>query len=459
MADLNLALGSLLGLLLLPWLGAFLCRRGDVLSPVLLFTACVFIGYVLPLPAYLAGIDPVTSSWTNVYGDFERSLERALWVTIVGVLGFYVGYAATRDLMPGTRMATIGRLPRWRDNNLVLVGFLYTVGGLALFSVGVALIGGPTALLLGLSSRVSAFAGLNYLFSAINLLLVVSLVWWARALSEQRLPNVAFWLYTVCAVALAALQGSKAILFVFTFAMILVYHLLARRVSVAKLALLLAIFVPILSIYTIYVREYVVWGELRSLEATDSSLMLLWLLVTKEFAGNFVQLQALTLIVDRVPDVLDFQNGRTLLSMLTIAVPSGLYPDKYLTAPGVFTLSIEPDRWVREGTTLPPGLIGEMYMNFGWTGVFIGLVGFGAAFGWIRRIVKQRGRDPVVVTLYALAVAMMAHYVRGELVSPTVLLLIFALPTLVMLRVVVVRQRRSRVGETAIGGAVEGAIS
>ena len=459
MNELSLAVACLSALLILPWIGAVVCRRGDVLSPILLFTVYVFVGYVLPIPTFLAGMDPVTISWTDVYGDFERSLLRSLWVTIVGVIGFFVGYAATRDLMPSARMSAMVQPPGWRDDRLLFLGVLYTVIGLALFSVGVTLIGGPAELLFGLSSRLELFAGLNYFFYAINLLLVVSLVWWARALSEQRLPHVSFWLYTVSAVALSALQGSKVILFVFTFAMTLVYHVIRRRVSLAQLALLAVVFVPALSIYTVYVREYVVLGELRSVEATENWLSLLWLLVARDFAGNFIQLQALTLIVDRVPDVLEFQNGRTLLAMLTIAVPSSLFPEKYLTAPGVFTLSIEPDRWLREGTTLPPGFIGEMYMNFGTIGVAVGLLGFGAAFGWIRRVVKARGRDPVTVTLYALAVAMMAHYVRGEAVSPTVLLLIFGLPTMVMLAVGLAGQRPARAGEGAIGGAVGESVS
>jgi hypothetical protein len=451
MSDIGLPLGVLLGLLLLPWAGAFLCRREDVLSPLLLFTAFMFIGYVLPIPAFLASIDPVTTFWTNAYGEFERSFVRALWIAILGVVGFYFGYAVTRGLLPYKPLA-IAPL-HWRNRKLRLVGFLYTVGGLGLFGIGVVIIGGPIALVSGLSDRLSLFAGLNYLFSAINLLLVFSLVSWVRTLSQQRWPTAAFWLYTALALALAALQGSKAILFVFAFAMVLVYHTLRRRVSLAKLVLLGTLFLLILSIYTIYVREYIVLGELRSLDVTESWPRLLWLLVTTEFAGNFVQLQTLTLVVDRVPDVLDFQRGRTLLAMLTIAIPSGLYPEKYLTAPGVFTLSIDPDRWVNEGTTLPPGLIGELYMNFGAVGVLFGLIVFGAAYGWIRRLQRQRDRDPVIVTVYALAVAMMAHYVRGELVSPTVLLLIFVLPTLVMFRLVLSRQSSAR-SESAMSMAV-----
>jgi len=400
---------------------------------------CIFVGYVFPIPAFLAEVDPVSISWINVYGNFERSLERALWVTVLGVVGFYIGYVVMRDLVPGTRVVVATTRPaRWRDGRMQLVGLAYTLAGLSLFSVGVAFIGGPTVLVSGLWSRISLFAGLNYFFSAINLLLVVSLIWWVRGLSAHQLPGAAFWLYTVFAVVFAALQGSKSILFVFLLALVLTYHMLRRRVPPAKLATLGAVFLVAGSIYVVYVREYLPWGELRTVDTTESWPVLLWLLVTQEFAGNFVQLQALTLVVDLFPAVMDFQNGRTLLAMLTVAIPSGLYPEKYLTAPGVFTMAINPDRWIRDGTTLPPGLVGELYMNFGPAGVLFGLIGFGAIFGWMRDALKRRGRDPMTVTIYAITVAMMAHYVRGELVSPTVLLLIFVLPTIVALRLVLV---------------------
>jgi len=459
MSDITLAVTCLSALLLLPWIGAVLCRRVDVLSPVLLFTIYVFIGYVLPIPAFLASVDPVSTSWVNDYGDFERSLRGALWITIAGVIGFYLGYAATRDLIPGVRLPVRRQVPRWRDQRLFGMSVLYVASGLLLFSIGVALIGGPTELLFGLSSRVTLSAGLNYFFYAINLLLVVSLIWWARALSEERLPGVPFWIYTASAVALAALQGSKIILFFFTLAMTLVYHVIRRRVSPVRLAALVVVFVPVLSLYAIYIREYLVLGELRSIESTEGWLWFLWLLVTREFASNFVQLQALTLVVDRVPDVLEFQHGQTLLAMLTIAVPSSWYSEKYLTAPGVFTLAIDPDRWVKEGTTLPPGLIGEMYMNFGTTGVVLGLACFGAVFGLIRRTVKRRGSDPATAVLYALSVAMLAHYIRGEVVSPTVLLLIFALPTLLLLAMALAERRPAPAADRTLGGAIGETIS
>jgi hypothetical protein len=438
--ELGLPLTCLLSLLLLPWIAAAVRRRLDVLSPVLIFTMCIFIGYVIPIPTFLAETDPVTAYWTNVYGNFERSLEQALWVTILGVLGFYLGYFVTRDLALAVHAQDANSRPRhWRDGRLRLVSLVYTLLGLSLFSIGVVIIGGPGALISGLWSRIFLFAGLNYFFSAINLLLVISLIWWVRGLSIERLPGVAFWSYTVVAVALAALQGSKSILFVFAVAMIVAYHTLRQRVSPARLVALGAVLLVVGSAYVIYVREFIPLGELHTLDTSESWPVLLWVLVAREFAGNFVQLQALTLIVDLVPSVMSFQNGQTLLAMLTVAIPSAFFPDKYPTAPGVFTMAIDPDRVVREGTTLPPGLIGELYMNFGFSGVLFGLMCFGAVFGWIRGVQRRRGRDPRTVILYALVVAMMAHYVRGELVSPTVLLLIFLLPAAMALRYVLER--------------------
>src|SRR5262249_749527 len=119
----------------------------------------------------------------------------------------------------------------------------------------------------------------------------------------------------------------------------------------------------------------------------------------------------------------------------------------------------DPDRWVKEGTTLPPGLIGEMYMNFGTTGVVLGLACFGAVFGLIRRTVKRRGSDPATAVLYALSVAMLAHYIRGAVFSPTVLLLILALPTLLLLAMALAERRPTLADDRTLGGAIGETIS
>jgi hypothetical protein len=130
-----------LGLLLLPWITAALCRRFDLLSPVLIFTMCIFVGYIIPIPAFLEGVDPVTTSWTNVYGNFERSLERALWVTILGVVGFYLGYLVMRDLALTVPVPALKHRPaRWREST---ASALFTTSWIP-FSVGVVIIGGPS---------------------------------------------------------------------------------------------------------------------------------------------------------------------------------------------------------------------------------------------------------------------------------------------------------------------------
>jgi hypothetical protein len=72
----------------------------------------------------------------------------------------------------------------------------------------------------------------------------------------------------------------------------------------------------------------------------------------------------------------------------------------------------------------------------------------------IRRAVKRRGSDPATVVLYAISVAMLAHYIRGELVSPTVLLLIFALPTILLLVMSLAERRQTLADERALDAAI-----
>jgi len=151
-----------------------------------------------------------------------------------------------------------------------------------------------------------------------------------------------------------------------------------------------------------------------------------------EFVGNFIQLQTMMVLVGRVPHELPYQLGRTYLATATMPVPRGLWPDKPLPSTGVFTLAFWPDTWLLSGTTLPPGLFGEFYLNFGWIGVILGGFFF-ARFG--RRLLARHAAaplDPRRVLLYALFVAMAAHYIRGDF-AVTVALLELVLPTLVLL--------------------------
>jgi oligosaccharide repeat unit polymerase len=143
----------------------------------------------------------------------------------------------------------------------------------------------------------------------------------------------------------------------------------------------------------------------------------------------------LTIMVDAIPNIMPWQHGTTYLALLTAPIPSRIWPNKFWSAPAIFTQHIWPDRFVfAVSSTLPPGLIGEMYMNFGPLFVLLGMLIFGTLFGYFYTIAQTRKTDPRYIILYGLLIAMLPQYIRGDFFTPTILFIIYALPTIVALK-------------------------
>lgn len=401
----------------------------DLFMPPVFFSVVIFLGYILPIPSFLAGEDPFSIIWGYPFRSLHNALLRALLLAILGVLGFYFGYGvlALRPVKPRPLIAV------WNTHRLGLVGVGYTLIGLGLFVIGVVLVGGPSALMIGLSDRTRAFAGLGYFFNAILLLLSFTLLWWIHLIKKQRLTDWRFWIYAIFSLFLSGFTGNRANTFIIILAGIVLYNILYKSISFTMLLFLGGVGAVILVAYALFFRDFLVSGQLMVLQSYSDSSNPLWSLFAKMLSGDFVQIQVLSTIVEAVPDEISFQNGTTYLFLFAGPIPSSLWPEKPLPAAGIFTLALWPERWLLGGTTIPPTLMGEMYMNFGTLGVFTGMILFGALYHFIyaRSVATTYATMPTI--LYALMLAGIIHYVRGAFPEVTVTLLIFILPTLLAL--------------------------
>jgi oligosaccharide repeat unit polymerase len=401
-------------------------RNADWLGIPVIVGVVSAIGYVGPVYDVQRQTDLFFLRFPAGVHALQPTLQQALLMALLGLTSFALGWY-TGDKPAAAPAYTV----RWRPAALNMLAIVYTVTGLTLFSIGVALVGGPRAVLGALGDRIRLTQGLNYLFQATVLLVCVSIVWFTRLLTTGRsLRSVPFWTYTAGAFLVSALQGSKSILFVFVLTLALLYHRLRARIKGTLAVLGGAITFVALTAYALFAREYLAVGQLISLTTWD--LASVFNAIRIEFVGNFIQLQTMMVLVGRVPHDLPYQLGRTYLATATMPVPRGLWPDKPLPSTGIFTLAFWPDTWLLNGTTLPPGLFGEFYLNFGWIGVIVGGFVF-ARFG--RRLLARHAAaplDPRRVLLYALFVAMAAHYIRGDF-AVTVALLELLLPTAVLL--------------------------
>lgn len=431
--------GLLAVILLCPLAWHLLAKdRFDVFKPPVLFSLLMLMCYVSPIYRFLLGTDTFSTEWDST-APGSGALEGALAVAALTALGFYCGYyrrRAMRGKKIGDTAGAVGGSGMANPRRLRFIGVVYTLAGLGLFYAGVYLVGGFTVLFSSLGDRLRTFAGLNYLLDGIDLLLCASLAWWGCELKRGCRGTWRFWSYTFAALALNGLQGNKSTIFIFVLAMAVMYHVLYRPISAAKaLVSALALF-GALTIYGLVAREYLAVGEFTTIDPGNLNEEDLSQAVYREVGGNFLQLQVLTVLVDRMPEELPYQHGRTLLSLLTMPVPRWLWPEKPLTAPGVFTMAFWPEKWLGEGTTMPTGLVGELYMNFSFPGVVAGMFLFGRVYSHAEAQARLQPANVWRATWYALLMAMMLHYLRGEFVSPTVTLLILGLPTLLAERYV-----------------------
>jgi hypothetical protein len=91
---------------------------------------------------------------------------------------------------------------------------------------------------------------------------------------------------------------------------------------------------------------------------------------------------SVTMIVSETGNGVEFQHGHTLSPLLTAFIPRSIWPDKPDVPTGRL---VNKEFHVSEQveTNISPSHLGELYWNFGWPGVFIGMPLIGALLGFI----------------------------------------------------------------------------
>ena len=407
--------------------------RFNALSPSTLVVLFFVAGVVVPVYPFMLEIDGFSLLWPYDYQSRAGSAFVAFLAYSLAVVLFVMQYRYS------SRHAKLPDVPRFR----LLAG--HPMWPLAVFSTLMVtfastaalafVLGGFDQLLAGSSDRTRAFAGLNVLVLPQNSLISVGIAW-ALIVTKRRpfrtVSVVSFSVYCIFSIGVIALQGSKATIFVFLVALALVFHYRVQRISFLQVVLLGALLFVLLIAFHIFKQEYLAVGEVVSLANSDGVLPGILAILGIQWTGNLMQLQSLATLIDGMPASLDYQYGRTLLMVLLILVPSALFPGKPLTAPGIFTDAFWPQKWLDEGTTMPPGYIGEMYMNFGWFGIVLGALFAGHLYGLSMRRLRLRPNCDLTLGSHAMFVAVMLHFFRGEVASVCLLLVSIYLPFLVI---------------------------
>jgi hypothetical protein len=108
--------------------------------------------------------------------------------------------------------------------------------------------------------------------------------------------------------------------------------------------------------------------------------------------------------------------GQSYYRLLFAPIPRFVWPTKPLNTQRVFAQVVEPSA-AATGLTLPPGLVGDMYINFGYLGV-LGMFVLGVIFA------QERYRGLVALLLLAGSGCWIFYLVRGSSTTPYIVLMV-----------------------------------
>jgi oligosaccharide repeat unit polymerase len=398
--------------------------RINPFSPLVLFTTLVFLGYILPIPSFVNAqgfIGRGEIVWPFAFYDIGKSIEKSLFVLIIAIIGFFIGTIHPLQAMKFRKTREIQR-KRLKFAVLIVSG-----AGFSLFMTGVMLIGGPLMLISGLSDRIRTFAGLNYFFIGLMFLPCSCLIWWNFMIKNNKYNDKIFWFVAILSILLSGLLGSKGNTFVTVLAAIISWNMIHKKIPYHYFIMSLFFGFIALNVFDLFFREYLILGQIVTLKSTDFAGII------SEFAERslgsiFFQIQILTIIIDSIPSKLELQYGGTFVHLFTAMIPSFLWSEKPLPAPGILTIALWPSSWYLRGTTMPPSLLGDFYMNFLEYGVFFGMYFFGLSYNFLYKYVKSNSYSIFSVSLYSIYVSLMLFFLRGDFADATVLFILLSFP-------------------------------
>lgn len=432
----------------------FLRSRLDLIEPISFVILMVAVG--VSAKTFYVCLGPADRVAFLLLGKQPGDLLFAALVTAAGLLCLSCGY-----LLAGVRwrLPSVARLARssWSTRRLFALAGVLAIVGLFSFLLFSLRFDPSFEELSDISSKRLARVegsripgGLGYLRWGAKLIEVafyLVLAYWASA--RKRLLSAA-------GVAVVALALASAVYPVFASSRGTIMMMLVRAVVVwiclrgeprprsvaAVVALGFLVISPMLALRRGASDLSALGEELSPAGIVDATVG----------GRHFLDLSKTAHVMEAMSDRLEYQYGKTLVTWVVAPVPRELWPQKPPVNIGKF---LGPELFgSSSGSGVPPGIVAELYMNFGLAGVLVGLLGFGALLRLVYASLRPFLASPAVVLIYALLSTRLAIDVVSLSASGGITRLLKELvPMLAALYLLSRRPAGSTPGGPATGGA------
>lgn len=397
------------GLLLVPHVVTGLERRWSVFHPLVMFTGFCFFGYFLRSFHLLWHEDLDLYHIPLGRTEALELLGRGVLVVVVAVLAFYFGYLSPLGAAVAARAPVPPRL--WQPGRVRAISLLFTAIGAASYAMYARAAGGLVFLATNMELRSELSAGMHVYFFGIRFLELGLLFRYAQHLQSatRRSRPVPIGLHALLVMVAVALLGSRAWAMEVLFMMLVVRALLLRPPSARALLVTVVVGLFAFSVYDQYrnlTHEGLEAHELGEISVGQADALYEGVLGHR----NFDMMDNLLSVLEFTPGPLPYLMGSSYAYYFTNWIPRKLWAGK---PKGVDSILAERIYGWRMGGA-PPGTIGELWMNFGWAGVIVGMAVFGAACRWIRDYAARVPKHPFLAMFLGASLVFVGMVTRGS---------------------------------------------
>ena len=408
---------ALLGLLCVAIVSVplFLWRSYDLFEPMTLVILLVIFGTPFKILYALAyrHQDPHVASHV-LFNQEPEVLQYGLLVLVVGLILLVVGYMLR---LPGTNLSFV-YLPwieTWNGRRLQFA--LLVLGGVALFSflAFIAVAGVNFGSLADMSEKRfgdSREAGSERMLSAKYFLyrgaalskfvVYLSLIWICR----KGKPGISWLscatgLFLLQTMMLAFVMDSRANVILILIDCLIIYYFMLKTIDLkivfgfAAVAMLLVI--PMLAS--------------RGNSEKESPVSEV---VKKTLTGrNMLDIAKTCHIVNGVPDKMEFRNGEMLYAWIFAPIPKSYWPEKPMWANKGVYLNQHIFGYEGDRSGCPPGLVAELYWDFGKWGVWIGMFIMGILLRQLYLGFRVHSNNMTSILIYTLIISRFVMFSLG----------------------------------------------
>jgi len=168
---------------------------------------------------------------------------------------------------------------------------------------------------------------------------------------------------------------------------------------------------------------------------------------------HFLDLTKTAHILAAVPETVDYQYGRTMVTWLVAPVPRSWWPAKPAIGAGkeLGPLLFQTNR----NTGVPPGIVGELNLNFGLPGVYVGLFLVGVLLRSLYATLRPRFPNMSIVLIYTVLVTRLSTEMLANSVSGCIAKLVQEMIPLILALYLLARADRAEAVNAAIRSRVE----